>query len=155
MPVPLLLTLVPWPAGERGCMWRGKGNRTAIAHRLDGLFLPTLACCMSSTGGRALQEGDDDTDPFLDLLLSLLTQQFASGVPIFSNFLKVGKTSGRGDALKSTTNSPESPRGPWRLDEPNPFPALIWGQAGFIFSALHTAEGSKFDAIFYIKKKIE
>ena len=68
---------------------------------------------MSSTGDGALQDGDDDTDPFLDPLLSLLTKEFASGVPIFSNFLKVGETFGRGDALKSMTNSPESHRGLW------------------------------------------
>lgn len=141
---------VPWTAGERGCRWRGKEDKRAIAHPLDRLLLPAPACWVSSTGSRVLQEGDDDTDPFLDLLLWLLTQQFASGVPIFSDFLKVGETSGRRDALKSIPNSPASPRGPRWLNAPNPFPALLWGQIGFILSALHTAEGSKFNAIFYI-----
>lgn len=48
-------------------------------------------------GDEALQEGHDDTDPSLDLLLPPPTKQFASGIPIFCNFLKVGETAGRGD----------------------------------------------------------
>lgn len=65
---------------------------------------------MSANGDEALQEGHDDTDPLLDLLSPLPTKHFASGIPIFCIFLKVGETAGRGDPLNITTNSTESPR---------------------------------------------
>lgn len=89
-------------------------------------------------GDEVLQEGYDDTDPSLDLLLPPPTKQFASGIPIFCNFLKVGETAGRGDALNSMTNSLESPRQPQWLEAPNLFPALICGgRQGLSLSSTH------------------
>lgn len=58
----------------------------------------------------ALQEGHNDTDPLLDLLLPLPTKNFDFGIPIFCIFLKAGETAWTGDAINSTTNSPQSPR---------------------------------------------
>lgn len=140
-------------AGALAC-WRARIRleREQKSHSppLDRLFLPTPACWMSLTSNGALQEGDSDTDLFLDLLLLLLTKQLTSGIPIDSNFLKVGKTSGRGDALTSMTNSPESPRAIGWLNAPNTFLALIWGLTGLVFSTLHTTDSSKFCIIIYI-----
>lgn len=90
-------------------MWREKEDRRTRAQLLDRLFLTTPDCWMSSNGDEALQEGHDDTDPLLDLLLLPPTQHFAPGIPIFCIFLKVSETAGKGDVLNSTTNSSPSP----------------------------------------------
>lgn len=133
-------------------MSSGKRDRRAIAHPLVRLVLPAPACVMSSTGDGAPQEGDDDIYPFLYLLLSLLTKQFASGLPIFSNFGKVGKTFGRGDALKSITNCPKTRRGPWRPDAPNPFPTHFGADRAHLLSSTHCRRQQIQCCISHLKK---
>lgn len=74
---------------EKRCTWRGKEDRRATVYPLDRLLLPTSPCWMSLISSGAPEEGDGNTDTFLDLLLLLLTKQIASAFPIFGNFKSV------------------------------------------------------------------
>lgn len=152
MPVPSPL----WTLAGAVAQWRAKMHmeieRGEECHclPLDRLLLTASACWMSLISSGARQEGDDDRDAYLDLLLLLLTKQLASGVPIFGNSKCVQNIRER-RCMKEHYKFP-SPPGTMVTRCTKHSSCSHLG----LISALHTAEGSRKSMMYFVlKKKIE